>query len=216
MIIITYNNYIRIFYLTFSFFFFYFNREVKSTRGFFVLKKIFYEKMIETRSRHFCNDVESWLLPHIEILYIGNFIYVIQGNDDYIKPMQEAVEQKMNTLARNDVDYWDKYSYLLFFRAFLLKLSGNLEDSLAYFHEILSLESIIDRETHLIPQTAYEIGLIHRANLKESEAKRWFTKASKYTDYVTEFLIKHRCAYALNHIKPMKYNMPEKISHLPL
>lgn len=193
-----------------------FCREVKSTRGFFVLKKIFYEKMIEQRSRQFCNDVKSWLLPHLEILYIGNFIYVIIGNETYIKPMQEAVEEKMSTLAKNDYDYWDKYSYLLFYRAFLLKLTGNLEDSLSYFHEILSLESIIEREKHVIPQTCYEIGLIHRANSKESEARRWFTKASKYNDYVTEFLIKHRCSYALNHMKPMEYSLPDKTSHLPI
>lgn len=172
--------------------------------------------MIEDRSRQFCNDVKSWLLPHLEILYVGNFLYVIANNDTYIKPMQEAVEEKMNTLAKNDYDYWDKYAYLLFYRAFLLKLSGNLDDSLSYFHEILSLESMIERETHLLPQTSYEIGLIHRANYKESEARRWFNKASKYTGYITEFLIKHRCTYALNHMKPMQYTMPEKISHLPI
>lgn len=191
-------------------------REVKQTRGFFILKKIFYEKMLEIRSRHFCNDVRAWLLPHIEILYICNFLYVIEKNDTYIKPLQESVEMKMNEIAKNDYDYWDKYSYLLFLRAFLLKLSGNLDDSLSYFHEILSLESIIDREKHIIPQTCYEIGLIHRNQLKESEAKRWFNKANKYNDYVSEFFIKHRCAYALNHIKPMEYIVPDKLSHLPL
>lgn len=191
-------------------------REIKQTRGFFVLKKVFYEKMIETRSQQFVNDVRSWILPHFEILYIGNFFYVIEGNAKYIDPMMDKVDKKLKELAKNDIDYWDKYAFLLFFKAFFLKLSGNPDDALSYFHEILSLESIIERENQLIPQTCYEIGLIHRRNRKTAEAKRWLNKANKYTDYVTEFLIQWRCRYALAHMEPMEYVMPEKMSHLPL
>ena len=172
--------------------------------------------MIEERSRQFANDIKGWTLPHFEVLYIGNFFYVIEGNRRYIDPMLARVNTKFEELAKNDVDYWDKYAYLLFFKAFFLKLSGDLEEALPLFHEVLSLESIIERDTHLIPQTCYEIGLIHRKNLKEAEAKRWLNKASKYRDYITEFLIQWRCGYALEHMKPMEYVMPDKVSHLPL
>lgn len=191
-------------------------REIKQTRGFFVLKKVFYEKMIETRAQQFVNDAKSWILPHFEILYIGNFFYVIEGNAKYIDPMMDKVDRNLKELAKNDIDYWDKYAYLLFFKAFFLKLGGNQEDALSYFHEILSLESIIERETQLVPQTCYEIGLIHRKNHKTAEAKRWLNKASKYTEYNTEFLLQWRCKYALEHLTPMEYVMPETMSHLPL
>lgn len=130
--------------------------------------------------------------------------------------MMARVNTKLEELAKNDADYWDKYAYLLFFKAFFLRLSGDWEEALSYFHELLSLESIIERDTHLIPQTCYEIGLIHRKNLKEAEARRWLTKAGKYRDYTTEFLIQWRVGYALEHMKPMEYVMPEKISQLPL
>ena len=191
-------------------------REIKQTRGFFVLKKVFYEKMIETRAKQFVNDIKNWLLPVFEILYIGNFMYVIEGNAKYIDPMMDKVDKKLKELAKNDIDYWDKYAYLLFFKAFFLKLMGNPEDALSYFHEILSLESIIERETQLVPQTCYEIGLIHRKKHKTAEAKRWLNKASKYQDYNTEFLLQWRCKYALSHMTPMEFVLPEKMSHLPL
>lgn len=191
-------------------------RELKTCRGFFVLKKVFYEKMIETRSKQFVNDVKGWLIPHVEILYIGNFMYVMENNKSHITPMLETVEAKMDTLAKNDVDYWDKYAYLLFYKAFLMKLGGDWEEALSYFHEILSLESIVERETQIIPQTCYEIGLIHRKNKKEAEARRWLTKAQKYKDYITEFLVGWRCNYALSHLQPMEYTLPEKMSHMPL
>ena len=191
-------------------------RSLKQTRGFFVLKKIFYEKMIETRSSQFANDVKGWCLPHLDVLYVGNFFYVIENNMRYIKPFMDQVDEKMQGLNKNAVDYWDTYAHLLFYKAFFLKLAGNFEEAMPYFHEILSLESIIEREYHLIPQTCYEIGLIHRRNLKTAEAKRWLTKANKYADYVTEFLIQWRCRYALSHMKPMEYVMPETMSHMPL
>jgi tetratricopeptide (TPR) repeat protein len=191
-------------------------REIKQTRGFFVLKKVFYEKMIETRAQQYVNDIKGWLLPVFEILYIGNFLYVIEGKHKYIDPMMDKVDKNLKALAKNDIDYWDKYAYLLFYKAFFLKLGGNSEDALSYFHEILSLESIIERETQLVPQTCYEIGLIHRKNKKTAEAKRWLNKANKYTDYITEFLLQWRCRYALDHMTPMEYTIPETMTHLPL
>lgn len=172
--------------------------------------------MIEDRRSAFVNNVKGWTLPHFEVLYIGNFFSVIDGNKTYIDPMMARVDQKLKDLAKNAPDYWDTYAYLMFFKAFFLKLGGDWEEALTYFHEVLSLESIIERDTHLIPQTCYEIGLIHRKNLKEAEAKRWLNKAAKYRDYTTEFLIQWRCGYALSHMKPMEYVIPDKISHLPL
>jgi len=191
-------------------------KQIKTTRGFFVLKKVFYEKMIEERSRMFAHDVKNWLIPYVEILYTGNFFYVIEGNWTYIKPFLDKVTKNLEGIEKNDPNYWDKYAYLLFYKAFLLKLGGEMDEALAYFHEILSLESIIEREKHIIPQICYEIGLIHRKRKKEAEAKRWLNKANKYRDYVTEFLVQWRCNYALNHLKPMEYTLPEKLSHLPL
>lgn len=188
--------------------------EVKNCRGFFVLKKVFYERMLTHRSRQYCNNVTAWSLPFLEILYIGNFIYVIEGQAKYINPMIAKVEKKFDELAKNDSDYWDKYAYLLFMKAFLLKLRGDSEEAMSYFHEVLSLESIIEFETQVIPQTCYEIGLIHRKNKNKAEAKRWLNKASKYTEYMTEFLIKWRCSYAVDHIDPMEYVMPTQITHI--
>lgn len=181
-----------------------------------MLKKVFYEKMVCHRANQFCNNVTAWNLPFLEILYIGNFIYCIENKPKYINPFLDRVENKLTTLAKNDTDYWEKYAYLLFLKAFLLKLRGDWEEALSYFHEILSLESVIETEVQVIPQTCYEIGLIHRRNKKTAEAKRWLNKASKYSNYMTEFLIKWRITYALEHPQPMEYTLPEKISNLPL
>lgn len=158
-----------------------FYSEVKNCRGFFVLKKVFYEKMVAHRANQFCNNVKAWNLPVLEILYVGNFIYCIENKPKYINRFLEAVENKLETLAKNDADYWEIYASALFFKAFLLKLRGDHEDALTYFHEILSLESVIEQEVQVIPQTCYEIGLIHRKNKKKAEAKRWLNKASKYS-----------------------------------
>ncbi|KAI1293556.1 Tetratricopeptide repeat protein 39A [Halotydeus destructor] len=191
--------------------------EVKHCRGFFVLKKVFYEQMLAHRAAQFCNNVKAWSLPFLEILYVGNFIYCIEGQPKYINPFLEKVQDKLDTLAKNDSDYWDKYGYLLFLKAFLLKLRGDAEEeSLQLFHEILSLESVIESEVQVIPQTCYEIGLIHRKRKNQTEAKRWLNKASKYSSYMTEFLIKWRVSYALDHPNPMEYEVPKTITYLPI
>ena len=184
------------------------HREVKTSRGFFILKKVFYEKMMCYRASQYCDDVKSWTLPFLEILYIGNFLYVIRDKPKYINPLLRKVNEHMKKLPKNHPEFWDKYSYLLFFKAFLLKLGGNTEDAMTYFHEILSLESIIEKEVQVIPQTCYEIGLVHRANGKTVEAKRWFNKTLKYSEYQTEFLVQWRCKYALERPKPMEYTLP--------
>ena len=188
--------------------------EVKNCRGFFVLKKVFYEKIVYQRANQYCNNVQAWQIPLLEILYIGNFIYCIEGKDKYINQFMVRVEKKLEQLAKNDTDYWEKYAYLLFMKAFLLKLRGDTEEALSYFHEILSLESVIETEVQVLPQACYEIGLIHRRNRKTAETKRWLNKASKYNNYISEFLVKWRISYALEHLEPMEYTMPEVLSNL--
>ena len=172
--------------------------------------------MVKDRAACFANDIKGWTLPLLEVLYITNLSAFIEGNHTYIDPWMSRVDQKLIELDKNGSFYWDKYAYVIFFKAFLFKLQGDWEEALSLLHEVLSLENIIERETHLIPQSCYEIALINRKNLKEPEAKRWLNKACKYTGYVTQDLLEWRCKYALEHMKPMQYDIPDKICDLPL
>lgn len=168
------------------------------------------------RAKMFSENVKGWLLPYMEVLYVGNFFYVIENKPEYINPLLKRVEDTMDDLAKNDPDYWDNYAYLLFLKAFLLKLRRDTEDAITYFHEILSLESILEREVHIIPQTCLEIALIHRLNGKTAETKRWISKTSKYSEYVTEFVVGWRCKYVMDHLEKVDYPYPiETRTHLP-
>ena len=60
----------------------------------------------------------------------------------------------------------------------------------------------IDEETHLLPQCAFELGLIHRSMGQNVEAKKWLKKSrDDYSGYLTETMIHYRVQCALVSLK---------------
>lgn len=164
----------------------------------------------------FAENVKGWILPHLEVAYLCNFLYLIENKPVYIDPILKRITDTMNTLVRNDPDYYENYVYLLFYQAFLLKLRGDLEQAMIILHEILSFENILEREVQILPQACFEIALIHRLNGKTSEVKRWIDKTSKYDGYLTEAIVGWRCKYVLDHLKRNDYHHPENNVNLPM
>lgn len=176
-------------------------KQVKSQKGFFLLKRAFYERMVTERSVQFSGNVKNWLLPAFEVLYLGNFYCPLAGKAEYLQPILERIQEKLDALTRNDVDYWEKYAYLMFFKGVMTRLLKKESEALSIFHEVMSLETIIEKEKHVLPQSCYEIGLIHRGLGNTGEARRWFIKVAKYNNYFSEKLMSFRCKYALNEKK---------------
>lgn len=52
------------------------------------------------RAKQYCDNVGEWTLPFIEVLYIANFLYCIEGQVRYINPMMDKVDQKLAQLPK--------------------------------------------------------------------------------------------------------------------
>lgn len=60
----------------------------------------------------------------------------------------------------------------------------------------------IKEETHLLPQSCFEIGMIYREMGKPTESKRWLKRArDDHSDYLTESMIQYRVQWALDLLK---------------
>ena len=79
---------------------------------------------------------------------------------------------------------------------------GQSEDAIECFEEVLSCKKRIDSETHLLPQSCFEIGSIKRKDGHLIEAKKWLKRArDDYSNYLTELMIDHRSNHLLKCIK---------------
>lgn len=57
-------------------------------------RKVFHEKIVIERSKKWCNNVQSMLLPPLELLYIWNMFQMMYGNKELIQPFLDLVDQK--------------------------------------------------------------------------------------------------------------------------
>ncbi|RWS23921.1 tetratricopeptide repeat protein 39B-like protein, partial [Leptotrombidium deliense] len=168
-------------------------------------KRAFHEKLVIERSKKFHNQLENFILPPFEVMYIWNFFNMMNGNEQLINPFLERVEQKLKE-HKSDKDEkkrnLDTYCNLVFMKSVLLKQLDSLHDALDGFNEVLNCKKRIHDETHLLPQSSYEIGLIYRKMGKLTEAKKWLKKArDDYSGYLTETMIHFRVQTALDSLK---------------
>lgn len=90
----------------------------------------------------------------------------------------------------------------MFMRGVCLRHLGQTEDAVQCFEDVLSCKKRIDSETHLLPQSCFEIGSIKRKAGHLLEAKKWLKRArDDYSNYLTELMIDHRSNHLLKCIK---------------
>lgn len=97
-------------------------------------------------------------------------------------------DDKMKTKAKNDV-----ICYLKFTKAACHRHLKNNDQSIKLFEEVLRFEGKLKSEKHLIPQTYYELGMMHRESGDQVNAKKYLKKVkSDYSGYFTESMFTYR------------------------
>jgi len=169
-------------------------------------KRAFHEKIVLDRSKRYANKVNDMLLPAFELIYIWNIFKMMSSDLSLLYPMLEMVEEKLKihkkTLGRASLD---KYCYLIFMKAVILKNLKQTDAALELFNEVLSCKSRIVDQTNLLAQSCFEIGLVNYESNDYKQAKKWIKRAkSDYSGYVSQSLIEYRVRWVLDIIKKAK------------
>ena len=139
-------NLISIFFTlkNFTYWHFIYNRIVPSLKKTFGGQKAFHERFVLGRSRAFVqNKNEDLELATFEFCYIGNFTCWISGKNEYIEPIKERIERKLNHLDQSfdviDGDYYDKFSYLTFMSGVIDQLQENINAAMIKFEKVIEM-----------------------------------------------------------------------------
>lgn len=96
----------------------------------------------------------------------------------------------------------DAYCYLTFMKGVCYRHLGYPLQAIEHFDEVLSLKKRITNETHLLPQSCFELGAINRKMGQLVEAKKYLKMArDDYTNYLTEISVQYRSSHLLKCIK---------------
>ncbi|XP_074598326.1 tetratricopeptide repeat protein 39A-like isoform X2 [Brevipalpus obovatus] len=168
-------------------------------------KRAFHEKLVIERSRKYHNKVKQLLLPPFELLYIWNIFNMMSNNSCLLKPFIERIEAKLmlhDGDKENESARLDRYSYLIFMKGVCYRHLNSLTKATDCFKEVLNCKKRIEDETHLLPQSCFELGMINRKLGKPTEAKKYLKKArDDYSGYITETMIHYRVQCALTSLK---------------
>jgi tetratricopeptide (TPR) repeat protein len=168
-------------------------------------KKVFHEKIVIERSKKYCDQVENFLLPPLELCYLWNVFHMMSGKSENILPFMERVQAKLD-FHINDKEIpnrcLDRYCYLMFMKGVCYRHMGYPLQATECFQDVLSCKKRIEDETHLLPQSSFELGVIHKQAGDLKEAKKWLKKArDEYSNYLTEIMIQYRANHLLKKIK---------------
>ncbi|XP_015781978.1 tetratricopeptide repeat protein 39A isoform X1 [Tetranychus urticae] len=168
-------------------------------------KRAFHEKIVIERSRKYHDKVKQMLLPPFELLYIWNIFKMMASNQKLIQAYLDKIDAKLAIHKKSKDDQsspLDAYCYLKFMKGVCYRHLNQLVKSIDCFTEVLNCKKRIDEETHLLPQSAFELGLIHRSMGQNVEAKKWLKKSrDDYSGYLTETMIHYRVQCALSSLK---------------
>jgi len=175
-------------------------------------KKAFHEKIVLDRSKKFHDNVQNLLLPHLELIYIWNIFHMMAKQPKLLYPMLDDVEDKLNKHTKTtDSGNLDQYCYLTFMKGVIKRHLNQKDEAIQLFEEVINCKKRIKDEIHLLPQSYFELGMIHRGLNNPSEAKRLLKKArDDYSNYLSECMINFRVVNALEMIKKEKQASPLK------
>ncbi|KAI1305192.1 Tetratricopeptide repeat protein 39B [Halotydeus destructor] len=172
-------------------------------------KKAFHEKLVLENSLLYGNDPSAMMLPLYDVAYIFNFFQMFTNQSPAIlKNILDHVQGKLDTLDESSVHYHDHISYLSFMKAICLRDSDKDKAKLL-FGDVINLDKKVTHNKHLAPQAAYEMGNLYRKDGHQKEAKQWYSKAKKYSNYSTELMVNYRSGMA---IESMDYKKIKSMS----
>lgn len=105
---------------------------------------------------------DRMVMPVFNNLYIFNYFDIFAKRDEHITPILEHVEKHLSTLKPGDVAYYDKLSYLTFFKGVCLRRLRNYEEAIACYEKVIDLRKTVEDNTNLAPQACFEIAQIYR------------------------------------------------------
>jgi hypothetical protein len=110
----------------------------------------------------------------------------------------------MKTKSKNDLT-----CYFTFIKAACHRHLKHDEQAVRLFEQVLQFEGKLKSEKHLIPQTYYELGMMHKENGDQASAKKNLKKVkSDYSGYFTESLFTYRVDMVMEAYQRQK---PKKI-----
>lgn len=112
-------------------------------KGIFLLKRIkelFIVPMAMERAKRFHENIEAWVSPIYEVLYLTNMITVAQKNPSLLEYHLERVTKKLTAVSnKNSPDYYDQHGYLTFYRGSMLRNLKRMDEALRCFLEVVSM-----------------------------------------------------------------------------
>eukprot|EP01116_Phalansterium_solitarium_P002923 TRINITY_DN1327_c0_g3_i2.p1 TRINITY_DN1327_c0_g3~~TRINITY_DN1327_c0_g3_i2.p1 ORF type:complete len:599 (-),score=247.94 TRINITY_DN1327_c0_g3_i2:206-2002(-) len=137
-------------------------------------------------------------LAPFEMMYVRRDLHHVHA--DLAQPLLDKLEENYKKIKENPED---KAPYLLI-RGVLLKCLGKPEESKAGFRTILELEKSIKEETWVVPNACQELGEMLYWEGDLDAAEELYKKASKYSGFDWEDVVKNRIKLSLETIKKQK------------
>lgn len=112
-------------------------------KGIFLLKRIkelFIVPMAMERAKRFHENINAWVSPIYEVLYITNMLTVSQKNPSLLEHHLDRVTKKLTCVSNDDPsDYYDQHGYLTFYRGAILRNLKRMDEALKCFLEVVSM-----------------------------------------------------------------------------
>ncbi|XP_054155073.1 tetratricopeptide repeat protein 39A-like [Oppia nitens] len=163
-------------------------------------KTITPEKVAVECSVKYMKNNEFLILPEMDLLYQGNWIQFIKGNEVLLNKLLVRVDKELKHF-QNDIagsDPLDNYLSAVFYKAVIMRLLGKHNEAKQLIQTIITNESRIIKEKSIAAQAVLELGLNELETGNTEESKKWINKCiDNYSGYLNENYVHLRAYSAL-------------------
>jgi hypothetical protein len=162
-------------------------------------KKAFHEKIVIEKAAVYLDHPEKMVLPHLDLMYLWNLFVQASLDAPALKKIKHLIEEELSHVSQDkDVDL---FCYLTFMRGCVYAVSRYDAIAVDCFLHVIASQEFIIRDTHLVPQACFEMGMLYRRAGDVEESKKWFQKTKKFSDYLTESMISFRMECAMQSLE---------------
>ncbi|XP_046900771.1 tetratricopeptide repeat protein 39B-like [Hypomesus transpacificus] len=182
-------------------------RQVEGLRLRFAGKSIPTEKFASKRAaRYSAQPPIKLVIPALEMMYVWNGFTIVGQRADLTENILATIQEAEDALRDQpnpSVHHVDDQCVVQLLKGLCLRHLGRLDQAEACFSLVLSSESRIKYDHHLVPFTMYELGLLYQKQGNQEKAVTFIQNAKlNYKDYSMESRLHFRIHAALNNMGP--------------
>ncbi|XP_067106489.1 tetratricopeptide repeat protein 39B-like [Osmerus mordax] len=182
-------------------------RQVEGLQLRFAGKSIPTEKFASKRAaRYSAQPPVKLVIPALEMMYVWNGFTIVGQRADLTENILATIQEAEDALRDQpnpSVHHVDDQCVVQLLKGLCLRHLGRLDQAEDCFSLLLSSESRIKYDHHLVPFTMYELGLLYQKQGNQEKAVTFIQNAKhNYKDYSMESRLHFRIHAALNSMDP--------------